>query len=132
MNTLNGSGSQRPDRVGSGVLPKDQRSLQRWFDIAAFRTPGQFLFGNSGRSILAGPGTKQFDVSLSKSFALTETPRRSLEYRAEMFNICNTPQFNNPNASIGSPGAGIITSAGSPTALQRTFRQIQMALKLYF
>jgi hypothetical protein len=48
-----------------------------------------------------------------------------------MFNVFNTPQFNNPNASIGSAQAGIISSAGSPLTFQRTSRQVQMAMKLY-
>jgi hypothetical protein len=132
VNTLNGSGGQRPDRIGNGNLPSDQRSILRWFDITAFRTPGQYMFGNAGRDILVGPGTRQVDLALSKSFALTETPRRALEFRAELFNISNTPQFNNPNASIGSTNAGIISSAGSPQTFQRTSRQVQMAMKVYF
>ena len=57
---------------------------------------------------------------------------RRLEFRAEAFNAFNTPQFNNPNASIGFTGVARITSAGSPTVYQRTSRQIQLALKLYF
>jgi hypothetical protein len=132
VNTLNGSGGQRPDRIGNGNLPSDQRSILRWFDITAFRTPGQYMFGNAGRDILVGPGTREVDLALSKSFALTETPRRALEFRGELFNISNTPQFNNPNASIGSGNAGIISSAGSPQTFQRTSRQVQMAMKLYF
>jgi len=132
VNTLNGSGGQRPDRIGNGNLPSDQRSILRWFDTTAFRTPGQYVFGNAGRDILIGPGTRQVDLALSKSFALTETPRRALEFRAELFNVSNTPQFNNPNASIGSANAGIISSAGSPQTFQRTSRQAQMAMKLYF
>jgi hypothetical protein len=132
VNTLNGSGGQRPDRIGDGNLPSDQRSILRWFDTTAFRTPGQYMFGNAGRDILVGPGTRQVDLALSKSFALTETPKRALEFRTEFFNISNTPQFNNPNASIGSANAGIISSAGSPQTFQRTSRQVQMAMKLYF
>jgi hypothetical protein len=132
VNTLNGSGGQRPDRTGNGNLPSDQRSILRWFDITAFRTPGQYMFGNAGRDVLVGPGTRQVDLALSKRFSLTETPRRALEFRAELFNISNTPQFNNPNASIGSVNAGIISSAGSAQTFQRTSRQVQMAMKLYF
>jgi hypothetical protein len=132
VNTLNGSGGQRPDRTANGNLPADQQTLARWFDISAFRTPGLYQFGSAGRDILTGPGTKQMDLALAKSFRLTETPTRSLEFRAEMFNFTNTPQFNNPNASIGSPGAGVITAAGSPQTFQRTSRQVQMAMKLYF
>lgn len=129
--TLNtGSGTQFPNRIASGELPSDQRSIDHWFDVNAFTAPPQFTFGNSGRNILYGPGTKQIDLSLFKSFRFTES--RRLEFRAEAFNALNTPQFNNPNATIGFSGAGKITSAGSPTIYQRTSRQIQLALKLYF
>ena len=101
-----------------------------WFDASAFAAPPQYVFGNSGRNVLVGPGTKQIDFSLFKSFAFNES--RRLEFRAEAFNISNTPQFNNPNSSIGFAGVARITSAGSPTVYQRTSRQVQVALKLYF
>ena len=130
-NNLNtGTGSQFPNRIGSGVLPKGQRTIDRWFDAAAFVAPGQYVFGNSGRNILYGPGTHQLDMSLFKSFHFGEA--RRLEFRSEAFNLTNTPQFNNPNANIGFAGVGRITAAGNPPIYQRTSRQIQMALKLYF
>lgn len=129
-NLNTGTGSQFPNRIGSGLLPSSQRSIDRWFDVSAFAAPPQFTFGNSGRNILYGPGTKQLDLSLFKSFPLSE--KRRAELRGEAFNITNTPQFNNPNSSIGFTGAGKITSAGNPTVYQRTSRQIQLALKLYF
>jgi hypothetical protein len=88
------------------------------------------MFGNSGRNILYGPGTRQVDLSLFKSFDFWES--RRLQFRAEAFNAFNTPQFNNPNSSIGFSGVARITSAGSPTVYQRTSRQIQLAVKLYF
>jgi hypothetical protein len=94
------------------------------------RRTAQFVFGNSGRNILRGPGTKQLDFSLFKSFRLGEN--RRLQFRAEAFNALNTPQFNNPSSSIGFAGVAKITSAGSPTVFQRTSRQVQLALKLYF
>jgi hypothetical protein len=130
-NNLNtGTGSQFPNRIASGVLPSDQRSIDRWFDASAFVAPGQYIFGNAGRNILYGPGTKQVDLSLFKNFVFPES--RRLEVRAEAFNVSNTPQFNNPNASIGFAGVGKITTAGSPTVYQRTSRQVQLALKFYF
>lgn len=132
QNTLGaGSGGQRPDRIANGNLPSDERTLDRWFDIAAFRTPPPFTYGNAGRGILEGPGTKQVDLSVFKQFPLTQETRR-LEFRAEFFNLFNTPQFNTPNASIGSTAAGRIDSAGEKMFFQRTSRQIQFALKLYF
>ncbi len=127
-----GTGSQFPNRIASGVLPSDQRSIDRWFDASAFAAPGQFIYGNSGRNILYGPGTRQFDLSVFKSFRFGGEAGRRLEFRAESFNAFNTPQFNNPSSAIGFAGVAKITSAGSPTVYQRTSRQIQLAMKLYF
>jgi hypothetical protein len=130
-NNLNtGTGSQFPNRIAFGALPSDARTIDRWFDASAFVAPGQYIFGNSGRNILYGPGTRQVDLSLFKNFVFNES--RRLEFRVEVFNVSNTPQFNNPNASIGFAGVARITTAGSPTVYQRTSRQVQLALKLYF
>jgi hypothetical protein len=65
-----------------------------------------------------------FDASLIKDFPFTE--RLRLQFRAEAFNVFNTPQFGQPNASIGAANAGTITSTvGNP-------RQIQLALRIVF
>ena len=131
QNTLNvGSGVQWPNRIASGKLSNPTINL--WFDPTAFTPPGAYNFGNEGRNQLYGPGTRQVDLSLFKSIAFTAERTRRLQFRAEAFNIFNTPQFNNPNAQIGFAGAGQITSAGNPPLFQRTSREIQLALKLYF
>jgi hypothetical protein len=133
-NTLNiGSGS-RAELIGpgNGSLPSGERSVQEWFNIAAFSTPPTLQFGDAARNSLQGPPTRQLDFSAFKNFALGEGSPRSLQFRAELFNIFNTPQFNNPGVTIGAPGAGAITSAGSPYTFQRLSREVQLALKLYF
>jgi hypothetical protein len=71
----NAGGADRPNRIGNGALPDGQRSIDRWFDLAAFVTQPQFTYGNSGRNILGGPGSKNLDLSLAKSFAITERYR---------------------------------------------------------
>jgi hypothetical protein len=129
-NTLNsGGGVQYPNRIGSGKL--EHPTIDQWFDPSAFVAPGNYTYGNSGRNILYGPGTKEVDASLFKNFPLGGEGRR-LQFRAEAFNVFNTPQFNNPNAQIGFAGVAKITSAGNPPLFQRTSREIQLALKLYF
>jgi hypothetical protein len=133
-NTLNNGAGSRADFV-PGVnpeIPVGQRTLAQWFNIAAFRAPGTLQYGNSGRNILRGPGTAQADMSLFKDFWLSEDRARRLQFRAECFNVSNTPQFNNPNSTIGSTAAGTISAAGAPLTFQRTSRQIQLAMKLYF
>ncbi|MBI3678979.1 MAG: TonB-dependent receptor [Acidobacteria bacterium] len=131
-NTLNIGSGTRADRLRSGELPAGQRTLDRWFDITAFAPPGPQQFGNGGRNILRGPGTAQADLSVFKELYFSEKRGSRLQFRGEFFNITNTPQLNNPATTIGAAGAGSIRSAGSPLTLQRTPRQIQLALKLYF
>jgi len=125
-----GTGSQYPNRIGSGRLSKP--SITRWYNTADFVSPGAYTYGNSGRNILYGPGTRQFDVSLFKNFGFSQDNIRHLQFRAETFNIANTPQFNNPQTDIGNPDAATITSAGQPVLFQRTSREIQLAAKLYW
>jgi hypothetical protein len=107
--------------------PTDLAALVRFEPLA---NPGFQVWGNGGRNILWGPGAKQLDFSLFRNFALRENWR--LQFRAEFFNLPNTPQFNPPNNTIGSPNSGSVTSAGSDATLQRTERQVQLALKLIF
>ncbi len=72
------------------------------------------------------------DVNFEKTTYLSGERSRYVQFRMEMFNLFNTPQFNNPNISIGSPTVGTISSAGDPANFTRTSRQIQLALKFYF
>jgi hypothetical protein len=129
--TLNTGGStQYPNRIGSGKVSKP--SVSQWFNPLDFVSPGNYTFGNSRKNILFGPGTKEIDASLFKSIKLGADGTRRLQLRLEGFNIFNTPQFNNPNASIGSSSAGTITGAGVPVLFQRTSREAQFAAKLYW
>jgi len=120
-------GAIRPDRIGSGELGAGQ-SIDHWFDVSAFLPQGAggtspYHFGNSGRNILRGPSLVNFDVSISKSFAISEGA--ALEFRSEFFNLFNHPNFGLPIASIDTPQAGAIRLARAP-------RQIQFGLKLLF
>ncbi|HWB98016.1 MAG TPA: carboxypeptidase regulatory-like domain-containing protein [Bryobacteraceae bacterium] len=121
--TTNCCGS-RPDLLRDPNLPSDQRSINRWFDPTAFGTPAPYTYGSAGRDILFGPGRVNFDVSLFKDFLIHEGMK--LQFRAESFNVFNTPQFGLPNGSIGNAQAPVISSTvGNP-------RQMQVALRLQF
>ncbi|HKC85163.1 MAG TPA: TonB-dependent receptor, partial [Blastocatellia bacterium] len=117
------------NRIADGRLDDDQRSIDRWFDTSAFVAPkaasGQPPFGNAGRGILIGPGLTNFDFALARNFNFTES--KLLEFRWEVFNMFNTPQFGLPATNISSPGTvgKITTLAGDP-------RVMQFALKLVF
>jgi Carboxypeptidase regulatory-like domain/TonB dependent receptor len=95
---------------------------------AAVTTPAAGTFGNCGVGAFDGPGYKSADISLSKSFSITE--RQALEFRMDMTNFTNTPIFNFGQEFSGQHTAGasnygeIFTSQGA--------RQIQFGLKYRF
>lgn len=132
-NNLNGAGFQRADVIPGCNWKLDNPTPNRWFDPSCFTIPAQFTFGNAGRNIIEGPGTKNLDFSVFRNIYLSrgDTPRM-LQLRGEFFNVTNTPQFNQPNAAIGTPNAGVISAAGSPTSFQRVQRQIQLGAKFSF
>ena len=73
------------------VRPAGYNEPNNQLNLAAFTAPPVGRIGNLGRNVLYGPGAVNFDFSLFKTFHITE--RHSVEFRAETFNIFNTPQF---------------------------------------
>jgi hypothetical protein len=114
----------RPNRIASGELPADQRSVQEWFNPAAFVVPTQ-AYGNAGRNILRGPGMTNLDAALSKSFSLGSVETRRVQFRSEYFNATNHTNLGLPVSSKSSPALGTITSAAGA-------RIIQLGLRLEF
>lgn len=123
LNAFAGFGIQRPNRLRDPNLPADQRSTARWFDTSAFALAPQFTIGNSSRNPVRGPGYRTLDVMIGKTIALTE--RLNTEFRAEAFNVTNTPSYGNPNGAFGTAAFGTITSAFDP-------RVFEFVLKLQF
>jgi hypothetical protein len=106
-----------------------------YFNPAAFAPVTTVSFGNSGRDILRGPGVFNVNASLFRNFRLTE--KFQLQFRAEAFNLTNTPQFGQPGATVTS---ATFNSDGSVKALNgytqitsaSNERQLRFALKLSF
>jgi outer membrane receptor protein involved in Fe transport len=115
---------------GNGSLPSGQRSLKAWFNTLDFGNPTAGTWGDSGRNILQGPGTKDVDFSVIKDTHISES--KVLQVRAEFFNLFNTPQFNNPATTVGTGTFGTVSSAGSEPVQQRLERNIQLATKFTF
>jgi len=92
--------NRRPDVV-PGVSPFLNGPDGRAFlNPAAFTIPQPGTFGNLGRYAIHGPGLQQIDFTLHKRFKLGEI--RSLEFRAEVYNILNRANFNTPAATLGN------------------------------
>ena len=117
-----GAGAQRPNRIGSGEAANP--TLDAWFDKSAFVEPAAFTYGSSGRNILRADHQWNVDASLFKRFALSSSSR--LEFRAEAFNLLNTPYFAEPNTAIDTAAGGRVTSTSN------TARQLQFGLKYIF
>jgi len=103
----------------------------RYFDPNAFLPPAAGTFGNVGRDQLRGPGMWNVDTSLFKRIPLKE--QLNLQFRTEVFNALNHPNFGHPNLIVFSgndisPTAGVLTN----TVANGNGRQIQFALRLEF
>jgi hypothetical protein len=117
------SGALRAHVIAEPNLPSSERTLQRWFNTAAFAQPAQYEFGNQGVGLVRSRGLITWNLSLSRSFRFGE--QRRLQFRAESFNLPNHPNFFPPNQVFEGPGFGIIDTA-------RPGRQIQLGLRLDF
>jgi len=122
LNSFAGFVIQRPTIVGDVSLPPDQRTPARFFNTNGFATTPQFAIGNASRNPVRGPAYHDLDIALVKHTKLSE--RTNLEFRAEVFDMTNTPAFAQPNGSFGTPAFGTITSTVTDP------RVIQFALKL--
>lgn len=127
-----GAFTSRPDYVaGASVRPPQVDLPGQQLNLAAFAAPPAGRVGNLGRNVLHGPHAINFDLSLFKNFLLTE--RQKVEFRAELFNIFNTPQFANPGGNITAPANfGRSLSTISTSSGFATNRQVQFALRYIF
>lgn len=126
-----GAATGRPDRVsGVSIRPAEYSLPYNQLNAAAFATPATGSFGNLGANPVSGPSAYNWDFSLFKSFKLGES--RRMEFRAEMFNIFNTPQFANPDGNLADPSFGQTFGTIGTGEGFGSNRQVQFALKLIF
>jgi hypothetical protein len=149
-NTLNTFTSPaRPDRLTTGTVSNPTVNL--WFNPNAFQVvscqvstlPNLCHYGSSGNGILTGPAFHDLDFSLFKNFPIREAMK--VQFRAEFFNVFNTPNFTPPNATLNaspaflpaSPGGAfpsqiVASGPGQITGIAIPMRQIQFGLKFLF
>jgi hypothetical protein len=132
--TLNASGCQgvwnrcQPNLApgkSPDAEPSGGRTPSEWFNTANILPPAPLTGGNLGLQTNYGPPTKNVDLSIFKDFLFTE--RWRLQFRAESFNISNTPQFFFPDNTLGHAKFGQVTSTQIGSE-----RHIQFALRLMF
>jgi hypothetical protein len=116
----------RPNLLRDPNLPAGERTLQHYFDTAAFSTKGlgQTTPGNAGRDIVTGPAFSDLDLSLRKQVAISDLGL--VEVRFEGFNVANRANFAAPNSDMSQGSFGQITNT---VGIPRIF---QFALKFRF
>jgi len=130
FNAFAGFGVQRPNVVASPNLPSDQRSPAKWFNTGAFEEAPQFTLGNSSRNPVRGPNYRDADIALIKHTRLRE--QMDLEFRAEIFNLTNTPAFAQPNGVLPPSTQTSKSAFGTITATAADPRVIQFGLKFNY
>src|SRR5262249_9380212 len=123
------SPGQRPNWTGQSARLEGGSTadrLAKWFDTAQFSAASSVTFGSAPRTLpnVRTPGMKNWDLSFFKNNYFGGEKNYNLQFRVEMFNSFNTPQFGAPGTTVGNSNFGVIggTAVGP--------RQIQLALKL--
>jgi hypothetical protein len=123
-NGVNNSSVDEPDYAGGNLeINHNPRNGLSYFNTALFSLPALGSPGNSPRRFIYGPGAENFDMAVSKRFALNETTNVLL--RVEAFNVFNHTQFFGPlsvDGTIGSTSFGDVVSAAAPRILQAALK----------
>jgi hypothetical protein len=123
--SLNGvPNTVRPDVTGPIEIVG---SVDQWFDPSVFVAVNRF--GNLGRNVVIGPAFHNTDLSVVKR---VRPGRIAMEFRVDVFDLFNHPNFGPPGNVVGSPTFGKITRTRLPTGEAGSSRQIQLAAKLFF
>lgn len=122
---ISGFAGSRPDVISNPNIGPHR--VEEWVSRSAFRRLDAISeagrFGNAGRNIVRGPGQSTVDLSVFKTWQISENVR--LQFRAEAFNVLNHANFGVPVNDLVSPNFGRIIEAGPP-------RVLQAGLKLLF
>ena len=119
VNANTSIGTRRADNVGGDISISD-RNENRWFNTDAFAPAPETRRGNSTLGQVEGPHLQQWDVSLRKAFRLGGTAR--VKFAADVFNVFNTLNLNNPNTTVTAADFGRIGSAKIPRQSQLSLR----------
>ena len=116
-------GAGAPQLTGPLQILNPKTNGGQYLNAAQFSDPPLGQFATTRRSICCGPGENQWDITLSKRIALSES--KYFQFRADVFNLFNKTQFVNPDGNFSDTTFGLIQQARDP-------RLVQFALKFYF
>ena len=122
--TVLGENAVRANYNGAPVSTGTTGTADHWFNTAAFGTPAPYTYGNAGRNTVFGPGQQTVDLSVARSFTVTE--KTSFEFRFGAFNSLNKVNLATPGRFVNTPQFGTITTSDTPG------RQIQLSARLSF
>jgi hypothetical protein len=127
-----GGGPTRPNQIAPATLSNP--GLAEAFNTNAFVIPPLGTIGNTGRNSLYGPDFRHFDLSIFKEFALSD--RAKVQFRAESFNLTNTPHYFVANNQNDAATTNAVPSSGfgkiGTTNQNYNPRMLQFAFKLLF
>ncbi len=117
--------NDRPNLVGDPVIakkpsPAEVKAGSPWFNTAAFQPNPLGSRGNSGRNTLTGPGSKNIDLALFRTFNIHEDHK--IELRGEFFNVFNWVNLGTPVFTMTDRNFGKILSAAPPRIVQLGIR----------
>jgi hypothetical protein len=105
--------SDEPNYIpGKLLLQTNPRNGGTYFNTSLYSPENLGQFGNAKRRFFSGPGLNNWDMALAKDIRFTES--KSLELRAECFNVFNHAQFATPDGLINSSTFGVVTNARDP------------------
>jgi hypothetical protein len=119
-----GAQTYRPNLVAGQDPNEGAKTVEQWFNTAAFSRPANFTYGNAGRNIVFGPGIFNTDMSIIRN--VNFGGGKSLQVRLEAFNVFNKPIWNDPDMNMSSQNYGRITTTRSP------MRELQIGAKFSF
>ena len=121
--------TQGNNNVGAGATglpnltgdPEGAKTVEQWFNPAAYTRVTSGTFGNAGRNTLRGPGWLSVDMSLQRRIDMTDRVNATLRW--DIFNVFNRANFGLPDSNIVNATAGVISNlAGDPRVMQLSIR----------
>ena len=121
----------QPDLApGGNSNPIRPGNPDQYFDPKQFVYPAPGYMGNLGRNTVTMPGIQNLDLTLKKNTSVTE--RMKLQFRLEMFNFFNHPQWGIPQMNVFDNRGRLNATAGQINTTAKSSRQIQLGLRLSF